>query len=182
MKSKTYIRILEEIMVKKKNNLEDIFRDLRSSDITKKIRAVDELVEKGGKQAEKELIKLLGNESWHLRKYVSKVLGKFGKPIIQPILDEAEQGVWFVRDAVCATLGYIGEIDCLDPLLSFLEDGSERVRLAAEESIISIINKDRLKFVESYLSKKDADFQEFILEKLKKIDTDLYKDILDENA
>lgn len=165
-----------------KNNLENILKDLKSNDIRKKLRAVNTLIERKGKQAEKELIKLLSNESWHLRKYVSEILAKSGKPIIEPLLVEAEQGIWFVRAAVCKTLGHIGEIDCLDPLLSFLEDESQQVRIAAEESVISIVNKNRLKFVELYLSKKDADFQEFILEKLKKIDTDLYKDILDEGA
>jgi HEAT repeat protein len=157
-------------------------KDINSSDIKKRIKAVNGLVEKGGKQSEKELIKLMSDESWHLRNYIAEVLGSFGIEIIEPILHEASQGVWFVRSTACMTLGHIGEIDCIDPLLSFIEDESSQVRTTAEEALISIINKDRLKFVESYLSRKDADFQEFILEKLKKIDTDLYKDILDESA
>ena len=165
----------------KKPTFEEIMKDLNSKDIKKRLRAVDALVENGGKQAEKELLKLLSNNSWHLRDYVAKALAHFGKNIIEPIMNEAKRGVWFVRSATCLALGYIGEIECLDPLLTFLEDDSARVRAAAEEAIISIINKDRIKFVESYLSRKDADFQEFILEKLKRIDANLYKDILNEN-
>ena len=169
-------------MLDKKDSVDELLKDLSSSDIKRRLKSVNGLVEMGGKQAEKELIKLLSDESWHMRVYVAKILGRFGKEIIASLLDKAEQGVWYVRSAVCITLGHIGEIECLDPLLSFFEDTSTMVRNTAEESLISIINKDRLKFVESYLSHKDADFQEFILEKLKKIDTDLYKDILDEGA
>ncbi|TES94276.1 MAG: HEAT repeat domain-containing protein [Candidatus Cloacimonadota bacterium] len=169
-------------MVNKKYRFDELLEDLNSSDIKRRIKIVNELVEMGGKQAEKELIKLISDESWHLRNYVAKALGGFGKNIIESLLNEAKQGVWYVRSAVCLTLGYIGEIESLDPLLSFLEDNSERVKIAAEEAIISIINRDRVKFVELYLSRKDADFQEFILEKLKKIDSVLYKDILDENS
>ena len=169
-------------MANRKEPLEEIIKELNCNDIKRKLTAVDLLVERGGKQAEKELVKRLRDESWHLRNYVAKVLGGFGKYIISSVLAEAKQGVWYVRSATCMTLGYIGEIECLDPLLSLLEDHSTQVQIAAEEALIKIINKDRLKFVESYLSKKDADFQEFILEKLRKIDTDLYKDIIDESA
>lgn len=163
-------------------DFDEILKDLNSKDIRKRLKAVNGLVEDGRKQAEQELIKLLSDNSWHLRNYVAKVLAGFGKGIIGPILNKAKHGIWYVRSAVCMTLGYIGEIECLDPLLAFLEDDNRRVRIAAEEAIISIVNKDRLAFVESYLSRKDADFQEFILEKLKKIDSDLYKDILNEGS
>ncbi len=169
-------------MANKKESMDELLKDLGSSDIKRRLRAVDGLIARGGKQAEKELVKLLGDDSWHLRSYVAKMLGGFGKYIIGSILNEGKQGVWYVRSSVCTTLGYIGEIECLDPLLSYLEDESARVRIAAEEALLAIISRDRLKFVESYLSRKDADFQEFILEKLKKIDSDLYKDIVDESA
>jgi HEAT repeat protein len=166
-----------------KNNLriDELLKDLESNDIKRQLNAVDGLVEKGGKQAVKELIKLLSNESWHLRQHVAKALGKLGTDIIDQVIEAAKHGVWYVRSAASLALGNIGAIDCLDPLLGFLEDESTRVRLSAEDAILSIINKDRIKFVESYLSHKDADFQEFILEKLKRIDKDLYKDIFDES-
>jgi HEAT repeat protein len=169
-------------MANRKEPLDEVLKDLASNDIKRRLRAIDSLVARGGKQAERELVRLLGDPSWHLRSYAAKVLGGFGKYMISSILNEAKQGVWYVRSSACMTLGYIGEIECLDPLLSFLEDESARVRIAAEEALLAIISKDRLKFVESYLSRKDADFQEFILEKLKKIDSDLYKDIVDESA
>ena len=169
-------------MAKKTRRLSEILKDIKGNDIKRRLIAVDELVVKKGKQSEIELIKLISDESWHLREHISKVLGGFGKKMIQKVLNEADQGVWYVRSTACATLGNIGVTECLDPLLTFLEDVNARVRTAAEEAMISIINKDRVKFVESYLSHKDADFQEFILEKLKKIDTDLYKDILDESS
>jgi HEAT repeat protein len=169
-------------MANKKEPMEELLKDLGSTDIKRRLRAVDGLVARGGKQAERELVRLLSDSSWHLRSYVAKVLGGFGKYMIGSILSEAKQGVWYVRATACTTLGYIGEIECLDPLLSYLEDESARVRIAAEEALLAIISRDRLKFVETYLSRKDADFQEFILEKLKKIDSDLYKDILDESA
>jgi len=169
-------------MINKKDNVDSLYKDLNSSDIKKRIKAVNRMVEMKEKGVEKNLIKLLYDESWHLRNYVAKVLSGFGKDIIPPLLEETKEGIWYVRDAVCKTLGYIADIDCLDPLVSFLEDSSERVKLTAEKALMLIINKDRVTFVESYLSKKDADFQELIMEKLRKIDTGLYKDIVDENS
>ncbi len=169
-------------MIDRKNNVDELLKEINSNDIKKRLSAVNELVKMGGRHAENELIKLLSDDSWHMRVYVAKILGSFGKDNINSILKVAKHGVWYVRSAACLTLGYIGEIECIDPLLTFLEDDSSRVRIDAEEAILSIINRDRVKFVETYLSRKDADFQEFILEKLKKIDSDLYKDILDEGS
>ncbi len=141
---------------KPKNEVDDL---LRSKDLTKRLSAVDILLEKRDVD---RLIELLHSESWHLREKAAQALITFGMDVadrVRPLLDE---GYWYVRAVASFVLGEIGDEDAFDRLKELLNERNETVKARASVALAKLISKN------ASLSEKLSIEEKVILENMLK--------------
>jgi len=81
------------------------------------------------------LCQLLRDPHPDVRTTVSKVLGKMGKFVVEPLLDALEEDDWQIRLAAARGLGSTGDQRALEPLSRALHDKDSRVREMVARSI-----------------------------------------------
>ncbi|RCK78688.1 MAG: HEAT repeat domain-containing protein [Candidatus Ozemobacter sibiricus] len=96
------------------------------------LRAIGELKPPG---AFHELIKLLRDRSWNIRKTTAEILATFGEDALLELTSLATESDAEVRFWVLQSLGRIGSKISLPLLFKALEDPSEAIRTAAQKAL-----------------------------------------------
>lgn len=151
---------------------------LRSSDIKKRLTAVDRLAVLGNHQAIYLLEKALYEESWHLRLYAAKGLAKIGKKAIPSLLKTLSDGLWYTRASAAYALGEIGDERIAEPLFELAGDRNETVKNEAMVALAKIASRYPVVFVRNCLLEKDREGQLTFLRALREIAPDGHRELV----
>jgi len=109
--------------------VEPLLGALTDQDIHVKEKAWDALQKSCDARDINPLIEALHNSE--TRDYAAKILGKIGKPAVEPLIRALENDEYFVRVSAIEQLGIIGDKNAVDPLIKLLRD-QDLMTLAAE--------------------------------------------------
>lgn len=100
--------------------------------------AVDALGEIGDARAVKSLLNLLGNDDKGLQCDAAAALVKIGEPAVEPLIELLKNEDCIVRIRAANTLGRIGDVRALEPLIIALWDTDELVSLCVSDALDTI--------------------------------------------
>jgi HEAT repeat protein len=161
--------------MEEKEQFRKALEDLESSSLDKRVRAIELLGDMDTRESIHFLLRCLHDESWHLRKKATKLLGNHGSKVIIHLKGVIQNGLWYARASSASVVGEIGAVEGIDLLVPLLEDESRLVREEAQGALTSIILKDPSAVFNDYLQSKDQNFVRRFLEKLKRVDPESYE-------
>jgi HEAT repeat protein len=85
-----------------------------------------------------QLLEKIGNSNWRVREAASNALASMGAQVVEPLCAKLWDGAPEVRCAAADTLGRIGDLRALDPLMARLEDDDISVRETVAEAVAKI--------------------------------------------
>jgi len=124
-----------------------------------------------------ELVKLLKDRSWNIRKTTAEVLSEFGENGLLELTNLATESDYEVRFWVLQTLGKIGSNISLPLLFRALEDPSEAIRNAAQKALanygpdiiddlFALLKSDKRRLLESVVSTLNHMTPEIVVPKI----------------
>ena len=100
--------------------VEPLLEALSDQDINVKEKAWDALQKSCDARDTEPLIEALHNSE--TRDYAAKILGKIGRPAVEPLIKLIQNEEYFVRVSAIEQLGIIGDERAVDPLIGLLRD------------------------------------------------------------
>jgi hypothetical protein len=85
------------------------------------------------------LINLLNEENEQVWELAQEVLKEIGEPAVGPLIINLEHGSEQVRILAAETLGHLGDIRAVPPLMALLKDSNSEVREATREALKKLI-------------------------------------------
>lgn len=159
---------------KTENALRRAAEQLQSSNLEKRLAAIDSLEAIRTKGAVSLLVGMLYDQSWHVRSRAARLLGRFGRLALPNLLKPLSDGVWYVRAAASIAIGEIGDLEMVDHLLALAEEANRTVRKEARQALAKTVKKNPQLFLKEYLDKREDDFRREFLERLREIDEEAH--------
>jgi HEAT repeat protein/class 3 adenylate cyclase len=120
------------------------------------------------------LVEVLGDEDWWVREKTISALGRLKDKRAIPHLAKMindEDNKWIVPEA----LAEIGGSEVIDPLMEFLSDESNRVRIAAISALGKLKDKDTLPYIKELLNDPDEEVRNEASKVLKDLTGKVFK-------
>ena len=160
-----------------KDRLQNVFEDLKSPNIKRKIKAINALGEINTKQSQTTLLKALSDDSWHIRNAAAYAIAKLGNKIFEDIAKLMQDGVWFVRSSAAIVFGELGEIGAIPFLIPYFDDSNATLRNNVREALRKIIQKNSVEFKESFLPTQPEEIKEKLSRIIKELLPDFYQEV-----
>ena len=160
-----------------KDKMQNVFEDLKSPNIKRKIKAINALGEINTKQSQTTLLKALSDESWHIRNAASYAIAKLGNKIFEDVAKLMQNGVWFVRASAAVVFGELGNIEAIPYLIPYFDDSNATLRNNVREAIRKIIQKNSVEFKESFLPAQSEEMKAKLSEIIKELLPNFYQEV-----
>ncbi|MFW6041141.1 MAG: HEAT repeat domain-containing protein [Thermoplasmatota archaeon] len=131
--------------------IEEVIKDLESTDSEKREKAVQLLEIIGSKDAEEALLEVLDDESARIRGLAAKALGNICELIPEKLLDLIEDDNFFVRGCAVEAIGKIGDEEAIDILVKKLNDKNGWVQDEAAKALIKIDEPEGLRKLKEWM-------------------------------
>jgi HEAT repeat protein len=164
------------VKIKFKQDKKTILKLLKGSNIKRKIKIIDRLNGVNENDSIKILLKVLEDKSWIMREKAAYKIAEYGNRVVPRLQRLLTRGYWFTRAAACLSLGEIGNIKSVDPLVKLIfTDENPTVKNEASTALMKIAKNQPLVFSETLrdllLDKETVDH---ILRLLEKADPDVH--------
>jgi len=160
-----------------KDKIRNIFEELKSPNIKKRIKAINALSELNTRQSQTALIKALADESWHIRNAAAYALAKSGNKVYDDIINLIKDGIWFVRASAALVLGEIGNMEAIPWLIPYFDDTNATLRNNIREALRKIIQKNSVEFKEEFLPAQSEEIKEKLSKVIKELLPNFYQEV-----
>jgi HEAT repeat protein len=165
--------------IKLKQDKETVQKILKSNDVEKKLRLLDQIDGVDTKQSIKILMKMLEDTSWCMRERAARKLASYGSRVSTRLARLLTKGYWYTRASACLSLGEVGDLHTLEPVIRvYLSDENPTVLKEASAALVKMARKKPEKFAER-IACIDLQTNELrrVLFALERTDIDLYSEI-----
>lgn len=165
--------------IKRKEPKESILKILKTANVNKRLKLLDNLNGTNTRDNIKILLKVLEDSSWIMREKAAHRLAAYGGRVVPRVKKLCELGYWFIRASACLTLGEIGDLRALDSMVNLLlNDHNPTVIKEASQALVKMGRRMPEEFTKR-LKELDLDNPQLlkILAILETTDTEIYSKI-----
>lgn len=127
---------------------ESIMRVLKQGDVSKKLHLFHVMRDLDDRERIRVLLKIMEDGSWIMRERAAQELVSFGAKVVPRLIRLCRSGYWFSRAAACRSLGAIGDLRALPPVVGLvLDDPNPTVVKEARQALTDLYNRDHDAFV-----------------------------------
>jgi HEAT repeat protein len=170
--------------IRLKQNSKTILELLKTRNIKRKLKILEKLDGVNERESIKILLKILEDTSWTLREKAANRLVQYGNRVVPRLEKLLARGFWYTRASACLTLGEIGNLKTLEPIIHlYLTDENPTVQKEASTAIVKLAKRDPLQFAERLEEFELTDSQEErVLQTIADSDPETHTVIMEERA
>jgi len=170
--------------IRLKHDSKAILQLLKTGNIKRKLKILEKLDGVNQRESIRILFKILEDTSWTLREKAAKRLAQYGNRVVPRLEKLLARGFWYTRASACLTLGEIGNLKALEPIiLLYFSDENPTVIKEASTALVKLAKRDPLQFAERLEEMELTDFQEQrVLKVIEDLDRETHAIILEELA
>ncbi len=165
--------------IKLKQDKDAIQKILKSNDIEKKLKLLDQIDGVNTRQGITILMKMLEDTSWCMRERAARKLASYGSRVSTRLTRLLTKGYWYTRASACLSLGEVGDLRTLKPIIRvYLSDENPTVLKEAGAALVKMARKKPEKFAETITGiELQPNELRRILFAVERTDIDLYSEI-----
>lgn len=160
-----------------KDKFRNVFEDLKSPNIKRRLKAINALGELNTKQSQTALLKALTDESWHIRNAAAYAIINVGDKIFDDIVKLMQDGVWFVRASAAIVFGELGNLEAIPYLIPYFNDTNATLRSNVREALRKIIQKNSVEFKDTFLPSQPEEVKEKVSMIIKELLPNFYQEV-----